>query len=49
VDNIPSELLQLLGEREKEILTRFVNTIYLTGEYSENFLVNIFIPLPKEK
>ena len=46
-DNIATELLQELGDRGMEIMTRLINKIYRSGYIPEDFLKSIFVPVPK--
>ena len=46
-DDIPAEFLQCCGLDKIKTLTSIVNQIYSTGEFPDDFLSNIFIPIPK--
>ena len=46
-DDIPAEFLQCCGSKRIKTLTSIVNQIYSTGEFLDDFLSNIFIPIPK--
>jgi hypothetical protein len=36
-DDVPGDVLRLLGEDGLKLMTQFVNSIYVTGEWSEGF------------
>src|SRR6184192_1162138 len=46
-DNISSELLQCMGEKGIQIMTRLINKIYKSGYIPEDFRESIFVPIPK--
>src|SRR2546425_1054450 len=46
-DNISAELLQCIGERDVQIMTRRINKIYQSGLIPEDFRESIFVPIPK--
>src|SRR5437867_9202110 len=46
-DNISAELLQCMGERGVQIMTRLINKIYQSGSIPEDFRKSIFVPIPK--
>ena len=46
-DQIPIELIQCLGEDEKQVIADLVQNIYNDEELPPDFVNNIFIPLPK--
>src|SRR5688572_9012156 len=46
-DNIAAELLQSMGKKGMEILSRLINKIYKSGQIPEDFRKNIFVPVPK--
>ena len=46
-DDIPDEFIQCSGRKEIKTITNLVNKIYETGEFPEDFLTSIFIPIPK--
>jgi exonuclease III len=46
-DNIAGELLQSMGEKGIEIMTRLINKIYKSGYIPEEFRKSIFVPIPK--
>ena len=47
-DDIPGEVLKLLGEGGLKILTKLSNTIYNTGEWPQDFTEVIMIALKKK-
>jgi hypothetical protein len=47
-DDVPGEMLKLLGEGGLKILTKLMNTIYETGEWPKDFTEVTMISL-KEK
>src|SRR3989441_4222356 len=46
-DNISAELLQCMGEKGIQIMTRLINKIYKSGYIPEDFRESIFVPIPK--
>src|SRR5437867_4071364 len=46
-DNISAELLQCMGEKGIEIMTRLINKLYKSGYIPEDFRESIFVPIPK--
>src|SRR5437867_2651273 len=46
-DNISAELLQCMGKKGTQIMTRLVNKIYKSGYIPEDFRESIFVPIPK--
>ena len=48
MDNIPVEILQNLGEKAMNELIKLCQEIYTTGEWPEDFLQTIMIPLKKK-
>src|SRR5688572_6825753 len=46
-DNIAAELLQSMGERGMEVVSRLINKIYKSGQIPEDFRKSIFVPVPK--
>jgi len=46
-DNIPAELLQSMGEKGLDIMTKLINKIYKSGYIPEDFRKSIFVPIPK--
>ena len=46
-DNISAELLQCMGEKGIQIMTRLINKIYKSGYIPEDFRESIFVSLPK--
>ena len=49
IDNIPIEFLRNLGERAMEELVQLCQDIYKTGEWPDDFLQTIMIPLRKKQ
>ena len=47
VDDIPTEFLQRCGTESLKVITRTINRIYENGEFPDDFLTIIFIPIPK--
>ena len=47
VDGIPIELVKCLGEGKKEILS-LCNKIYNEGEWPEEFMETVLLPIPKK-
>ena len=47
VDGIPIELVKCLGEGKKEILS-LSNTIYNEGEWPDEFIETVLLPIPKK-
>ena len=45
-DNISAELLQCMGERGVQIMTRLINKIYQSGFIPEDFRESISVPIP---
>src|SRR3989442_869266 len=46
-DNISAELLQCMGERGVQIMTRLINKIYQSGFIPEDFRKSMFVRIPK--
>src|SRR5688572_7854829 len=46
-DNIAAELLQSMGEKGMEVMSRLINKIYKLGQIPEDFRKSIFVPVPK--
>ena len=46
-DNIAAELLQSMGKKGMEIMSRLINKIYKSGQIPEDFRKSIFVPVPK--
>src|SRR5437867_11902932 len=46
-DNISAELLQCMGEKGIQIMTRLINKIYKSGCIREDFRESKFVPIPK--
>ena len=46
-DNVSAELLQCMGEKGIQIMTRLINKIYKSGYIPEDFRESIFVPIPK--
>jgi len=47
-DDVPGDVLKLLGECGLKIMKKFINTIYETGEWSKNFTEVTMIALKKK-
>jgi len=47
-DDVPGDVLKLLGEDGLKILTKLINTIYETGEWSKDFTEVTMIALYKK-
>ena len=47
-DEIPVDILKLMGESGIEVLTNLINRIYDSGEWPTDFLEVTMIPLPKK-
>ena len=47
-DYVPGDMLKLLGEGGLKILTKLINTIYETGEWSKDFKEITMIALKKK-
>ena len=47
-DDIPGDVLKILGEGGLKILTKLINTIYETGEWPKNFTEVTMITLKKK-
>lgn len=47
-DGIPGELLKLINEKNMDVLTQLLNTIYTTGIIPREMLTSTFICLPKK-
>jgi hypothetical protein len=47
-DDVPGEVLKVLGEGSLKILTKLINTIYGTGEWSKDFTEVTVIALKKK-
>lgn len=48
-DDIPVELLQLINEKNIDILVKLFNDVYNTGEIPEEWLRSVFITIPKKQ
>src|SRR2546425_298187 len=46
-DNVSAELLQCMGEKGIQIMTRLINKIYKSGYIPEDFREKIFVPVSK--
>ena len=46
-DNIAAELLQSMGHKGIEIMSRLINKIYKSGHIPNDFRKRIFVPVPK--
>ena len=46
-DNVSAEVLQCMGEKGIQIMTRLINKIYKSGYIPEDFRESIFVPIPK--
>ena len=46
-DNIAADLLQSMGEKGIETMSRLINKIYKSGHIPEEFRKSIFVPVPK--
>ena len=47
-DDVPGDVLKLLGEGGLKILTKPINTIYETGQWSKNFTEVTMTALKKD-
>jgi hypothetical protein len=47
-DDVPGEVLNLLGQGSLKILTKLINTIYETGEWPKDFTEDTMIALKKK-
>ena len=47
-DDVPGDVLKLLGEGGLKILTKLINTIYETGEWPKDFTEDTMIALKKK-
>ena len=47
-DDVPGDVLKLLGEKGLKILTRLINTTYETGEWPKDFTEVTMIVLKKK-
>jgi hypothetical protein len=47
-DDVPGDVLKLLGEGGLKIMTKFINTIYATGEWPKDFTEVTMIALKKK-
>ena len=47
VDDIPAEFLQCCGPQGIKIRAKTINRIYETGEFPDDFLTSVFVPVPK--
>ena len=47
-DDVPGDVLKLLGEGGLKLLTKLINTIYETGEWPKDFTEVIMIALKKK-
>jgi len=48
IDNIPAELLKALGLKEKYELFKTCSEVYLQGEWPNDFLESVLIPIEKK-
>ena len=48
IDNIPVEMMKELGDKAINELVKICNNIYNTGEWPDDFLQSIFVPLKKK-
>ena len=46
-DDIPAEFIQCNRKKGIKTITNLVNKIYETGEFPEDFLTSVFLPIPK--
>ena len=49
VDELPTEFLKYLNEKGVETIVSMCNRIYETGEWTEDFLATLMVPIPKKK
>jgi len=47
-DDVPGDMLKLLGERDLKIMTKLINIIYETGEWPKDFTEVTMIALTKD-
>ena len=47
-DDVPGDVLKLLGEGGLKIMTKLINTIYETGEWPKEFMEVTMIALKKK-
>jgi hypothetical protein len=47
-DNVPGDVLKLLGEGGLKIMMKLINTIYETGEWPKDFTVVTMIALTRK-
>jgi len=47
-DDVPGDVLNLLGEGRLKIMTKLINTIYETGEWPKNFMEVTMVALKKK-
>ena len=47
-DDVPGDVLKLLGEGGLKILTKLINTVYETGEWPKDFIEVTMIALKKD-
>jgi hypothetical protein len=47
-DDVPGDVLKIMGEGGLEILTKIINTIYETGEWSKDFTEVTVIAIKKK-
>jgi hypothetical protein len=47
-DEVPVDVLKLLGEDDLRLMTELINSIYVTGEWSKNFIEVTMIVLKKK-
>ena len=47
-DDVPGDMLKLLGEGALKILTKLINTIYETAEWPKDFTEDTMIALKKK-
>ena len=48
IDGVPAEVLKLLGEETIEKLWNLCNDMYNSGNWPEDFVISILIPIPKK-
>src|SRR5688572_28035445 len=46
-DNIAADLIQSMGEKGMEVMSRLINKIYKSGQIPEDLRKSIFVPVPK--
>jgi hypothetical protein len=48
-DDVPGDVLKLLGEDGLRLMTQLINSMYVTGEWPKNFIEVTMIALKKPK